>query len=180
MKLSKSKVISLAALGLAVAAMLVDRLVVGPDAAAPKSAEATIASRPAAPAAPAAPATTVPASAPIRLADRLKVLAEAPNLDPLHARDAFVPPESWLAQPKTPETAAAAPAADPAEKFIHEHKLTSVLTAGDGGIAMVNGKVLRVGQEVDGFKLVRLEPGCAVFRGGDDVDVKLKTLTEPR
>jgi hypothetical protein len=185
MKLSKSKLISLAALGLAVAALLVDRLALGPDGAPPKSAEAATAARPAAtstpsatPASAAAPAA--PGAAPVRLADRLKALAAAPNLDPLHARDAFMPPESWLAQSRAPETAASAPAADPAEKFIREHKLTSVLMAGDGGIAMVNSKALRVGQEVDGFKLVRLEPGSAVFRGGDDAEVKLKTVVEPR
>jgi hypothetical protein len=101
----------------------------------------------------------------------------------MHARDAFAPPESWLVLPKPAEApaVAVAPADDPAEKFAREHKLTSVLLTGSGGIAIVNGKVLRVGQEVDRFRLLRLEPGYAVFHGcDDDIDVKLKAQADPR
>jgi hypothetical protein len=182
MKLSKTKMVWLGALGLAVAALLLDRLAMGPGAM-PKSAsaEAVPSAVPAHKSADAAvPAAHATPAASLRLADRLKALATA-DLDPIHARDAFATPESWLAQPKPVEApAAVAPTADPAEKFVREHKLTSVLLASDGGVAIVNGKVLRVGQEVDRFTLLRLEPGCAFFHSCDEgVDVQLRTQSEP-
>ncbi len=89
--------------------------------------------------------------------------------------------------PAIPETPPPEPAAEPlpppnaTDRFIHEHKLTSVLIDEDGGIAIVNGKVLRVGEKIDGYRLVRLAPGIAFFTGGDNPDaISLEIVTQPQ
>ena len=187
MKLTKRGIVLLGLLGLAAVAIVVDRLVQSAPAAAPQPAAASSpvsgAAHPA-PARPATPtATGTPAATAVQasaIADRLRRAGEGLDMDPMNLRDAFVPPESWLARPPTPEGHAAAPAApvaDSADRFVREHKLTSVLIDADGGIAVVNDKVLRVGQEIDGYRLVRLAPGTALFTGGDGgASVRLRTV----
>ena len=186
MKLTKQRIVLLGLLGLAGVAFAVDYLILPAPAAAPKPAAASspLPARPIGPGAPAArPASAPPAAtaAPAStLADRLRRAGEGLDMDPMNLKDAFVPPESWLARPQTPAGPAAAPAApvaDSADQFVHEHKLTSVLIDSDGGIAIVNDKVLRVGQEIDGYRLVRLAPGTALFTSGDgSVNVRLRTV----
>ncbi len=177
MQLSKTQKIYLALGVIAVAAFVVDRVFLRSGSGGPAPARAAAdtpgpaAARPPAMPAPAPPVAVPPSDRP-SLAARLDALAKDPGVDVGGMRDAFVPPPSWIAEVKSPEPEVVEPSA--AEKFAAAHTLTAVLLAGKGGCAVVNGKVVQVGQEVDGFELVSLARECAVFQGGQErVELRL-------
>jgi hypothetical protein len=62
---------------------------------------------------------------------------------------------------------AAPVAAEPVRTFEDDHRVTSVFMTGQGGGAVVNGKLLRVGQEIDGYRLLRVSASGAVFASGE-------------
>lgn len=97
------------------------------------------------------------------ISERLKALATGEDLDPARVREAFAPSDEWLLVLSAPKVVAPLPQADLPAEFTRKHKLTSVLLAGSAGCAVVDGKIVRIGQELDGFRLVSLEPDCAVF-----------------
>ncbi len=51
--------------------------------------------------------------------------------------------------------------------FKQQHELSSVITGGDIGVAMVNKKPVRVGQTVAGYRLISVDTRSAVFQAGD-------------
>jgi hypothetical protein len=114
------------------------------------------------------------------ISERLKALATGGDLDPARVREAFAPSDEWLAVLSAPKVVAPLPQADLAAEFTRKHKLTSVLMAGSAGCAVVDGKIVRIGQELDGFRLASLAPDCAVFQAvQDSVSVTL-SLSSPR
>jgi hypothetical protein len=173
----KSRIICIGLLAMALVAFVVDRLFFPSEAMKPASAVASSAqsekvsgtlrlkvpdtfsdSGPAAsPDPPPAPRLPV-------ISERLKALATGGNLDPACLREAFAPSDEWLAVLSAPKVAAPLPQADLAADFTRKHKLTSVLMAGSAGCAVVDGKIVRIGQELDGFRLESLAPDCAVFQ----------------
>jgi len=181
MTLSRSRKIVLAILAVASTALLVDRLVLAPSASGPKHARAAAtadgsttgtgaASSPAPPTAPGAMAGP-------RLADRLQTIAEDADLDPATLRDGFIPAKTWLEEliEPPPEHESAEPQASPATQFAQRHTLTSVILTSRGGSAVIDGKVVPVGQVLDGFRLVRLTRQSAVFEaGGEEVELRLR------
>ena len=190
MTLTKKHKLYLALLALAIVGFMVDRLFLSEGVASPKQAKA----------APAAPATVAPAVTTVQalvastpaagkseasgdsaiVAERLKALAKTLNLDPAEIRDAFKPAEDWTMSAPPPEPAAAPqPKARP--DFARNHKLTAVLLSKGGGSAVVNGKVVEVGQELDWYKLVGLEANSATFQSADDrVELGLYTAEKGR
>ena len=185
MTLTKKHKLYLALLALAIVGFMVDRLFLSSGVASPKQAKA----------APTAPATVAPAvttvvslvaSTPAAgkseasgdsaiVADRLKALAKTLNLDPTEVRDAFKPSEDWTMSAPPPEPVAASQPKARAD-FARHHKLTAVLLSKAGGCAVVNGKVVEVGQELDGYRLVGLEANSATFKSADDrVELGLHT-----
>lgn len=52
-------------------------------------------------------------------------------------------------------------------EFQAQHKLTAVMTGGDIGVAMINGTAVRIGQEVGGYRLIRVDSRTAEFRAGE-------------
>jgi hypothetical protein len=98
------------------------------------------------------------------ISKRLKALATGEDLDPARVREAFAPSDEWLAVLSAPKVAVPLPQADLAAEFTRKHKLTSVLMAGSAGCAVVDGKIVTIGQELDGFRLAGLAPECAVFQ----------------
>jgi hypothetical protein len=191
--LTKKQISLIAVLGTSVIGFVVDKLLLdsgAPEAAR----AAVSASRPQLPAAPAAksvsaaapvaaaPVSAAPATAkaagaplvfasgatPVSLADRLKSLALA-DREPTSIREAFAPSSAWLAaledaKPAPPAEPAAAPAADSTADFTRQHKLTSVLRRGNAGSAIVDGKFIEIGEQVDGYRLIGLTAESAVFR----------------
>lgn len=63
--------------------------------------------------------------------------------------------------------------------FTQQHRLTALLTAGDQSVAMVNGKPVRLGEEVSGYRLVRVDSRSALFVAGE-VIVRLSLPGENR
>jgi hypothetical protein len=178
MKCPNSRKVCLAILALVVVGFLVDRLVLDSGATLPREAAASAKPAAVAPApAPAAGAAEAVAGYPA-VTDRLGAIAEARGLDPASVRDAFVPPEPWLSELTAPPPPPPPPVkAEPARDFARGHRLTSVLLAGEGGSAVVDGRFLRLGQEIDGHKLVRLTADAAFFQSGDEcVELKLRPL----
>lgn len=58
----------------------------------------------------------------------------------------------------------------PAE-FKSAHKLTAVMNGGDVAVAMVNGRAVRVGEEVSGYRLRSVDARSASFEAGGQVVV---------
>ncbi len=182
MTLTRSRKMILAILALAVAALVTDRLFLsggtGPQRASASPAAAETRSGAAAPA---SPETEPPAPAQKgpRLATRLQAIAEQLDLDAAGARDAFTLPPAWLNELQDPPTASQEPEPepepDPAARFAEHHTLTSVILTADGGSAVVDGKVVPMGQAIDGFTLVRLTRSTAVFEAdGQQVELRLR------
>ncbi|MFI4882911.1 MAG: hypothetical protein ACIAQU_10045 [Phycisphaerales bacterium JB064] len=64
-----------------------------------------------------------------------------------------------------------------AQDFQREHKLSAVLTSGEVSVAMVNGRAIRIGQEISGYRLLRVDARSAEFVAGDQI-VKLLLPTQ--
>jgi len=79
---------------------------------------------------------------------------EAEVTDPFAAVDQY---ESETTGFMTPQT------------FQQQHKLSSVITSDDTGVAMINGKPLRIGQVIEGYRLISVDDRSAELRAGDQV-----------
>jgi hypothetical protein len=199
--LTKRQISLIAVLGSSVIGFIVDQVFLAPGALEPAKASAS-ASRPQTPAAPAArpatasaPATAPAAAAPVSaksagapvaaatamqvsLAERLKSLALT-DRDPTEMREAFAPSPAWLAslEVEKPAVAAAEPERDLTADFTGRHKLTSVLRRGNGGSAIVDGKFVEIGEQVDGYRLIGLTADSAIFRSPRDAkEVRLSII----
>ena len=186
---TKSQKVSAAVLGLAVVAFVVDRWVLGAGEPAEHPEAFAVAvehsGAPVAAAVATSPGTPQEAKAtadPARsLASRLAAISEARELSAESVADAFQPSEAWVALSAPPppakvETSRAktGPAkVDHAAAFVNGHTLTAVMKDGTGGMAIINGKLYRVGQYVGGFKLTRVGLSDASF-WGKGVGAKLK------
>jgi hypothetical protein len=181
MKLTTSRKACLALLCLAMTALAVDRLILSPGQAGPAHAQAVSAG----PGAPSSP-QPVPASAAAPAAfksvksvsARLAELARREDLDPAQIPDAFAPPKSWTIQ------SAAAPAGGAGAKtsFAQTHSLTAVTLAAGRTHAMVSGRMMAVGEKLDGFRLVDISRYSVVFEpveGGQRVELQLETPAKP-
>ena len=172
MKVTLQQKITFGVLGLAAIAFVIDRATSSPT---PAAAHAMI--NPAAKVGPAARAAAAkPAANTAAVSDglaslasfsqRLQQAADAEKVDATHANDAFVPSVQWAGtrhenDADTSERLAAA------NHFREKHKLLAVMLSGrGGGIALLDGKPLRPGQLIDGFKLVELHERSAVFTCG--------------
>ncbi|MBL7140608.1 MAG: hypothetical protein ISS74_06830 [Planctomycetes bacterium] len=182
MTLTRSRKLCVAILGLALAALAVDRVFLASGTSGPKAAGAS--SLPAPDSADAAGASqdkkTLPAAdRPPTLAARLESAAEQFALAPTEMRDGFSIAETWLAELQVPTAAHPPGPAEPqpsaAEAFAGRHTLTSVILTSQGGSAVIDGKVVPLGQAVDGFTLLRLTRESAVFgAAGEEVELRLR------
>jgi hypothetical protein len=100
------------------------------------------------------------------LLHRMKALSEAADLDRIATLDAFKPPADWL-----PEVKLAEPLPTPedqrVEQFKRHHKLSAVVTGPAGQCAVIAGRTLMVGQQLDGFVLVSIGDRSALFKMND-------------
>jgi hypothetical protein len=185
MHLTKQQKIVSAVLGLAVAAFSVDRWVIGtPDASnevaiSPTQRQTRAPRRPAVrPAAQAAVAHAagMEASAGLStLALRLEAVRQAHALDLQAIPDAFVPSSAWVGSQRT---AVVEDRPDAAKDFLNRHKLTAVMKQVGGGVAIIEGKTVAVGQSIAGFRLVVVKDRSAVLRRGNQ-RVELRLPEEP-
>ncbi len=174
MKISKKQRISICLLVVAVAALVTDRTILRPGDASP--AKAGAAEKAAADDFPIAANSEAQAGERSSLAARLRELASTQDLDSDQVRDAFKPSQTWLEElcpPKPEPRARPGRRAKPAEPV---HHLTAVILASDGGRAIVDGKCLRVGQELNGMKLISVSKRSAVLEFmGKRVELTLET-----
>ena len=166
-KLSKRQKMGLALFGIALVALVIDRAFLGGGSA---PAEASASSSPAP--ATQTPQTSVPPEedfkpSTIRLSQRLETLWLEKELDINRARDVFALPESWHndllpAKPKDIPK----PKKDAVTVFITSHQLQAVVISDQTRCVTVNGRVFRLGDELDGFKLIAIEEHSATFESG--------------
>src|SRR4051812_43864205 len=176
MRLSKQHKIYGAVLGLAFAALGADRFLFTPaPAEAAESYAVTSHAASAKPAAKAATAAVAKATdAPVAddrraISARMDELAHAAGIVVGEARDAFVAPVAWVGSPavaptglseqeraqQAAEEKARQLAQERVRKFVADHRLSAVMDGtGRNAVAVVDGKPMRPGQSLDGFKLV--------------------------
>jgi hypothetical protein len=158
------------------AAWLCDRLIPGGGVTAPMASEASIVpvERPAGAAVqPKAPAESL-AQRFARIGPRAATSSGAGEVS-----DLFCPPADWL--PKAAPAEAAAPALRfyDIAGFEKAHKLTAVIRSKEHDCVMLDGRIVAVGQTLDGLTLVSTTESTATFRG-EGVEVTLRLpLTAP-
>lgn len=179
MKITRERKIYLGMLALGLAALSLDRMF--SDAPGPRSASASVASSFSDAAdvtgvSPVAPVTVVPIAPAIqtdsglqtpRLAQRLAAFGQEHGIAPQDAANAFVPSAQWVDESRTAAAVqmdqAIPTGPSEAEQFLHAHKLSGIMADKQGGLAIVNGKPVALGQSVGGFRLTELHPRHAVF-----------------
>ena len=116
-----------------------------------------------------APARKATSTAPTgnAVAQKLTQLSESMHLPGAAVRDAFCPAPAWAADgaPKTPGAPKGITAETP--NFEQTHTLIGVMLSGSSAAAMVDGTLVRVGQSIDGYRLVSVSKGRAIFRSGE-------------
>jgi len=181
MRLTKQRKVYGAVLGLALLALGVDRFIFSPGdpespAAPPAAGNTPHAVKKFVASGDTAQAQEARLTGLAALAKRMRDMAEVERLDVGDTKDAFVPAAAWVGQMKT-ETASAAQIAaqplDPAAAFREHHHLVAVLKSSHGGVAILDGKTVRIGQHVDAFSLVTVGDRTALFRAGN-IDLTLE------
>ena len=96
------------------------------------------------------------------LACRLEELTRGPAGE---FRDIFQPSVQWIA-PKANPVVKGEPdvvESDPVQVFQYRHKLSAVLVNSGGGAAVVSNILMRVGQNLDGFRLQEIRRNAVTF-----------------
>jgi len=111
------------------------------------------------------------------LADRLEDLAGQESIDAADVGDAFCPPPAWQPQDEPAavvEDTGEDTGEDATRTFAATHELRAVmLDDSTDARAVVNDRLLRVGQEIDGFELISVSKHSAVL-ASDDTQVTLR------
>ena len=184
MVLTKRQKVMVAVVGLGVGALLIDRVLLddgqgGPQqaqAAAPSHVQRTV------PIAPSVPSGTVLLDN--SLASRLDSVREMLDLDLGATKDAFCPSDVWMAELR-PDVAEIKPVqAEVSHErkgidFGRSHQLKAVVASGANGGAFIDDKYVRMGQLIDGFRLVKVGYRTAVLEA-DGVQVELKLKVDPK
>jgi hypothetical protein len=180
MKLTTKQKSAVVVLALCGAALALDRTLFAPNdagaAPAPPAPPAAAAqSGGAASPASARPAAEAATARRTALAARLAAMVKDQAIDASNAPDAFVPSPAW--QPVEP-VSSGIEAELAAEEFRRRHTLSAVMALADRGACVVDGRSVQVGQSIDGYTLLAVQPRSATFENGAGVRVEL-SLTEP-
>jgi len=182
LKITKKQAVYGGLLAVAVAALAIDRLFFSEPSTA--QASPAVAEAAAAPALPSVEKTGKPEPA---VSDSVPTdglisdhLQSMPMVDLKAMPDAFAPSKVWtLACHPPPPPPPPLPAPPPkidhsAADFAAAHKLSAVLTSHNGGSAIVDDEMVRVGQMIDGFTLISVQSTAARFSNGSAVvDLKM-------
>ena len=171
---TKQRKVFVGVLAVAGAALIADRSFFG---AAPLGAGTVLAGQDSPAAKAATPVVTPATSSPAgpTLVARLEALRDkAVDEDPFVSPfvDSTLPAAPVAEAPAAPEFDAAACAA--------RHKLSAVMNGKNGSVAMIGGKVYRVGDTLDGLTLTRIENQNALFEGNGASAELLVRQFEPR
>jgi hypothetical protein len=115
----------------------------------------------------------------ISLASRLTSLAQrTPVRSAGEIRDAFRATDGWIS--KAAATTPAIGTVSPADQFAAEHKVSAISTnASGGGVAVIDGTMLHIGGQIDGYRLVALRGQHAIFEASDGARAQLSLPTDP-
>jgi hypothetical protein len=153
-----------------------------PDTPHPKAAPAATPTPTAAAAAAPKAEETGPSPGTAEIVKRLQTIAADQSLSTGEIRDAFKPAPAWVAAAASDKTGGAGGAGSKSvetsgQRFAKKHQLTAVVLGRGGGV-LVDGKFLRIGQSLDGFKLTAVEQRSATF-ASEQEQVKLELAEEP-
>lgn len=179
MILTNKQKMSAVVLVVAVAALFVDRVIIGSNASTPSRATAQTPadnSRPSQVGGGEARADLQRHSITLKPSggNRLAAVASQQGVDPKNVHDAFAPHHAW-AQPRRVGSSQAA--GDPVQQFQKTYQLIALIKEDNVGFAIVNDRTLRIGQTIDGFRLVAVGKQSAIFESGDDHRVELKLIS---
>lgn len=183
MKLSKERKAYVVFLGLALAAVVIDRAFLASDSIGPDQANA---------AGEKGLSTTLPGrigallaeSASKRsLTDHLQAVCEAEEINFSDLKTTFASLQSWVkgAQHEDPSPSTQPNEPDKAEAFKRQHELMAVMVTADGARAIVNNRCLLIGQELDGFRLISVGLRSAILESETArVELKIESNGEAR
>ena len=162
-------------LGLGIAALAADRLMLDEGQTGPSQARAASVGGPA----PAASGSVKGPSVELldnSLATRLDTLRGAMDLDFSATKDAFRPSESWLSDLRPEAPVATSSTEVRVLGFGRRHELKAIVNgSGQDGSAFIDDRFVRVGQTIDGFRLVKIGYRMAVLESnGEQVVLRLK------
>lgn len=172
-KMTRQRKWLLGVLGVGVAAVVVDRaLLGGPDSVNASdegpAVEAPVTDGGIVPAEETAAPVAASASGPIDLSEfarRLEAMPEAAT-GSLGRADAFEPPADWLTEPDEIGSVAAPeqPTSELSRAFSASHILNATIHDDGAAIAVLDGKLVSVGEVVDGFTLRRVSNRMTVWQ----------------
>lgn len=108
------------------------------------------------------------------LADRLSDLAQTRALSADSMRQAFAPDTAWVRQDAS---VGRGDPPDPQDRFTDVYTLEAVMASADGDAAVVNGRLLKVGQKLSGFTLVEVTMQTPEAKGAATFYYDGRTLT---
>jgi len=153
MKLTKERKIYAGLFLVALCALVGDQIFSGPSAASAADTEPVASATVHA----AAPAVTQHSAIIKQLAQRLRTLDHDEALSASAVSDPFKLSKSW-------ESASDGPTDNRVWAFNQRHHLTAVMVSGArGGSAIIDGDLVRVGQSLEGFKLIEVSTRSATF-----------------
>ena len=161
MELSKRQKYGFVVLAILSVALIVDRALLGGRIAPVGASASSTESQPKPAGKVKDPVDSRPEPPPMKLAQRLELAWSQKGLDNSKARDVFSLPASWFddVRPATPVDSPQ----DAVTLFAANHQLRGVLATGQGRCITVDDRVLRLGDELDGFRLVTIEDDSVTF-----------------
>ena len=178
MSLTTSHKIYASVLGVALVGFALDRTLLAPDGAAAGETTPPAATGMDTVSIMATPMPIPVAAAPTRtLALSFRELAARRGLKLEDISDPFTVPNHWL-----PDEASipieTSTGVSPGRRYLASHQLNAVMENAQGGSAIVDGKRLRIGDELDGFRLVLIQRRSVVMEGeGVRVTLALPALS---
>ncbi len=114
------------------------------------------------------------------LAERIREISSDRGMQIKDVKDAFGSVQDWFPKPKLEKLQKPRRSQQPQEsasdrtaEFKKKYRLTAVIIRPDKAQAIINGKCLTIGEELDGFKLISADARTAVLVSGE-VQVVLK------
>jgi len=169
MALEKRQKVFIAIFLLGLVALVVDRVFLRPEGG-PEKASAGAFELYGVPVSTAEPVTGPPETQNPTVAERLDRLWSDQEVNEADMRDPFSLTKSW----QVSAVASASPAPDETAVFAKAHRLVAVVMDGRQSYALVNDRVLTLGEQMDGFTLVSVGAKSAVFdRQGKQIVLEL-------
>ena len=171
MTLNGRQKVGVAVLAVGLGALAVDRVFVLPQNA-PASEKKGFVDVYTATSSPGAVAATPATSARVTVAERLEAVWSDKRLTFEAPRDLFSLPNSWrrASGPATPDRSTVGAAG----RFSAAHSLEAIIIDAYGDRALIDDKLVRLGERLDGYALVSVEKEFVVFEGnGERITLRL-------